>query len=956
MTEVRSADRPAGVRPGPDELTTASTPDRPGWLPDEATLNRLAGEFFSALPGAGPSPAEPVAATSRTPGGVEHAPRVDVPARSKDIPAVPGDAGGSGAATPLPPPSAPDLPGLAVDDPAAAGYAPGRAVPDVGEAITAVLGAAGLGVTVPEGPIVPGLTGLQLADPGALTPVAAGPAEPRPGPDLPGLPGGDQPLTGAGLPGGPPDLTAAAPLHGGAGGPVADPAGMPFEVAALQVPLPGGEQLPPLAGMAAPLPSAGVPGAPASDQAFTGTGLPGGPPDVTAAAAGLTGAQLGASPTGPADPSDQPGSLPGPIGVPGSAVVPGSPGLPVDTTEGVSRLPLAAPFTPATGWSVPAGPGVPTVPNGSAGAIPGADGPVPGLSSAGSSSGNLPAQVRSPAGAAPAAPTGLPAVPGYPAGPSEVDPAALAGPGLPSLPQPPVPVPDAPAPVPTPSSPFYFLAESSAYPGASDLESLAAAALDPVAADPAQVAVPSLGLPSTDVLPGLLPTAGSVPPAAGAPTYYFADRVEPPARRLAGAAQGAAPQLGADPHPPFDVRLVRRDFPILAERVNGHQLVWFDNAATTQKPQAVIDRLAHFYRHENSNIHRAAHELAARATDAYEGARKTVARFIGAESEKNIVFVRGATEAINLVAKSWGKANIHRGDEIIVSHLEHHANIVPWQQLCAESGAKLRVIPVDDSGQLLLEEFSRLLCEKTKLVSVTQVSNALGTVTPVDAVVEMAHRSGACVLIDGAQSIPHIRVNMQTLGADFFVFSGHKIYGPTGIGAVYGRTEVLESMPPWEGGGNMIADVTFEKTVFQHPPNRFEAGTGNIADAVGLGAALDYVARLGVETIARYEHHLLEYATPRMQAVPGLHMIGTARDKASVLSFVLDGYRTEEVGAALNQKGIAVRSGHHCAQPILRRFGLEATVRPSVAFYNTTEEIDRMVAVLHRLAADRGRR
>ena len=414
--------------------------------------------------------------------------------------------------------------------------------------------------------------------------------------------------------------------------------------------------------------------------------------------------------------------------------------------------------------------------------------------------------------------------------------------------------------------------------------------------------------------------------------------------------------MGADPHPPFDVRLVRRDFPILAERVNGHQLVWFDNAATTQKPQAVIDRLAHFYRHENSNIHRAAHELAARSTDAYEGARKTVARFIGAESEKNIVFVRGATEAINLVAKTWGRANIHRGDEIVVSHLEHHANIVPWQQLCAETGAKLRVIPVDDSGQLLLGELSRLLNERTKLVSVTQVSNALGTVTPVDAVIDMAHRAGVCVLVDGAQSIPHLRVNLQALGADFFVFSGHKIYGPTGIGVVYGRTEILESMPPWEGGGNMIADVTFERTVFQHPPNRFEAGTGNIADAVGLGAALDYVTRIGIETIARYEHHLLEYATPRMQAVPGLHLIGTARDKASVLSFVLDGYRTEEVGAALNQKGIAVRSGHHCAQPILRRFGLEATVRPSLAFYNTTDEIDRMIAVLHRLAADRGRR
>jgi len=384
--------------------------------------------------------------------------------------------------------------------------------------------------------------------------------------------------------------------------------------------------------------------------------------------------------------------------------------------------------------------------------------------------------------------------------------------------------------------------------------------------------------------------------------------------------------------------------------------VWLDNAATTQKPQAVLDRLAHFYRHENSNIHRAAHELAARATDAYEGARKTVARFIGAGSEKDIVFVRGATEAINLVAKSWGKKNIHRGDEIIVSHLEHHANIVPWQQLIAETGAKLRVIPVDDSGQILLNEYSKLLCEKTKLVSVTQVSNALGTVTPIEQIVDMGHRAGACVMIDGAQSVPHLRVNMQALGADFFVFSGHKIFGPTGIGVLYGRPEVLESMPPWEGGGNMIADVTFEKTVFQKPPNRFEAGTGNIADAVGLGAALDYVNRLGLENVANYEHSLLEYATPRMKAVRGLRMIGTAANKASVLSFVLDGYRTEEVGAALNQEGVAVRSGHHCAQPILRRFGVEATVRPSLAFYNTRDEIDLLVSVLHRLAADRGRR
>ncbi|HEY5880771.1 MAG TPA: family 2A encapsulin nanocompartment cargo protein cysteine desulfurase [Nakamurella sp.] len=903
-----------------EDVTTGSLPDGPSWLPDEATLNRLAGEFFSALPGlSSPAPGSPVPVAE--PGGIEHAPRVDVSARSKDIPAVPGDSGGSTAVTPVPPPAVPDVPGLQVDDPAAAGFAPGRAVPDAGEAATAVLGAAGLGVTVPEGPIVPGLTGLQLGDPGQLTPGAAGLAAPRPDQPAPGLDSTAGALT---APGGAPDVTAAVPVRGGFGAPAAPPdrVGAPFEVTGLQVPLPGGEQLPPLSGLSAPLPSAGAPGVPASDQVIAGAGLPGGPPDVTAASALITGAELGPLPPGLAATPDQP------------PAVPSAPGLPVDATEGVSQLPVAAPFTPTAGLRAPGVPAVPTLPAESAGAVPAA-------------------------GSTPQTTAGSPAFGG-----GDINLGVPADPGLPSVPQPPLPVPDPPAPVPTPSTPYYFLAESSPYrggldsAGGGDLDSLATAALHPLAVDPAQVGVPTLGVPGSDLFDTApaAPTAGSVPSAASSPAFYFTDRVDPTLDRSLGATRAAAPQLGADPHPPFDVRLVRRDFPILAERVNGHQLVWFDNAATTQKPQAVIDRLAHFYRHENSNIHRAAHELAARATDAYEGARKTVARFIGAESEKNIVFVRGATEAINLVAKSWGKANIHRGDEIIISHLEHHANIVPWQQLIAETGAKLRVIPVDDSGQLLLQEYSRLLSEKTKLVAVTQVSNALGTVTPVDAVVEMAHRAGACVLIDGAQSVPHVRVNMQALGADFFVFSGHKIYGPTGIGVVYGRAEVLESMPPWEGGGNMIADVTFEKTVFQHPPNRFEAGTGNIADAVGLGTALDYVTRIGLDTIARYEHQLLEYATPRMQAVPGLHMIGTARDKASVLSFVLDGYRTEEVGAALNQKGIAVRSGHHCAQPILRRFGLEATVRPSVAFYNTTEEIDRLLAVLHRLAADRGRR
>ncbi|MEY4593468.1 MAG: putative cysteine desulfurase, partial [Pseudomonadota bacterium] len=415
-------------------------------------------------------------------------------------------------------------------------------------------------------------------------------------------------------------------------------------------------------------------------------------------------------------------------------------------------------------------------------------------------------------------------------------------------------------------------------------------------------------------------------------------------------AQQKVPQIGESARPAFDVNAVRRDFPILQERVNGKPLVWFDNAATTQKPQAVIDRLAYFYAHENSNIHRAAHELAARATDAYESARNKVQRFIGAGSANEIIFVRGATEAINLVAKTWGIQNISEGDEIIVSLLEHHANIVPWQQLAQQTGAKIRVIPVDDSGQLKLDELQKLLNPKTKLVSVTQVSNALGTVTPIKQVIDMAHAAGAKVLVDGAQSVSHLRVNVQALDADFFVFSGHKIFGPTGIGVVYGKKDLLESVPPWQGGGNMIADVTFEKILFQPAPNKFEAGTGNIADAVGLGAALDYVDRIGIENIARYEHDLLVYATHGLSRIPGVRLIGTAADKASVASFVLAGYTTEEVGKALNEEGIAVRSGHHCAQPILRRFGVEATVRPSLAFYNTCEEIDLMVSVVRRLA------
>jgi cysteine desulfurase/selenocysteine lyase len=383
----------------------------------------------------------------------------------------------------------------------------------------------------------------------------------------------------------------------------------------------------------------------------------------------------------------------------------------------------------------------------------------------------------------------------------------------------------------------------------------------------------------------------------------------------------------------FDVEAIRRDFPILRE--------------------TVIDRIDYFYEHENSNVHRAAHELAARATDAYESAREKTRRFLNAGATREIIFVRGATEAINLIAQSWGLQNIRQDDEIVITWLEHHANIVPWQMLCAKKGAKLRVAPVDDSGQVLLDEYEKLLGPKTRLVSIAHVSNALGTIVPVNAMTEAAHRHGARVLVDGAQAVSHMRVDVQAIGCDFYVFSGHKVFAPTGIGVVYGKQEVLDSMPPWQGGGNMIQDVTFEKTLYQPPPQRFEAGTGNIADAVGLGAAIDYLDRVGIANVSRHEHMLLTYATAALERIPGLRIIGTAKEKAGVLSFVIDGFRTEEIGDYLNRKGIAVRGGHHCAQPILRRFGLESTVRATFALYNTCEEVDALVAALWDLRQGR---
>jgi cysteine desulfurase/selenocysteine lyase len=474
------------------------------------------------------------------------------------------------------------------------------------------------------------------------------------------------------------------------------------------------------------------------------------------------------------------------------------------------------------------------------------------------------------------------------------------------------------------------------------------------------------GLPTTT--PAQLPNA-SLPTQLGVPNNVQSASISEPKTAGNAPSNGAVapphhaslpgdfdPEVVPDVKTPgsiFDAHAIKRDFPILRERVHGREIVWLDNAATTQKPQSVIDRISYFYEHENSNVHRAAHTLAARATDAYEGARDKVRRFLNAPSPKQIVFVRGATEGINLIAKAWGGRHVNAGDEILITHLEHHANIVPWQQLCSAKKAKLRVAPVNDRGEIILDEFEKLLTDKTRVVSFTHVSNALGTINPVKEMVAMAKRYGAMVHVDGAQAVSHMPVDVQALDCDFYSFSGHKIFAPTGIGAIFGKADRLDEMPPWQGGGNMIADVTFEKTTYQAAPWKFEAGTGNIADAVGLGAALDYVTSIGIENINRYEHELLEYAEHGLATVPGLHMIACPKDKAGVMSFVLDGVRTEDVGGILDQEGIAVRSGHHCAQPILRRFGYESSVRASLAPYNTKDDVDALVTALRRLQAGR---
>jgi cysteine desulfurase / selenocysteine lyase len=438
-----------------------------------------------------------------------------------------------------------------------------------------------------------------------------------------------------------------------------------------------------------------------------------------------------------------------------------------------------------------------------------------------------------------------------------------------------------------------------------------------------------------------------VPPHLGFPEGTAGTSAMSP---FAAAQQPAARQHppAATPVPAFDVAAVRRDFPALQQRVNGHPLVWLDNAATSQKPRAVIDAVSSFYERDNSNVHRTAHTLARRATEAYEGARRTVQRYLGARGPEEVVFVRGTTEAINLVAQSYGRAHVQPGDEIVVTELEHHANIVPWQMLAQERGARLQVVPITDAGEVDVEAYARLLGPRTRIVALSHASNVLGTVLPIEVMTRMAHCHAARVLIDGAQSVPHFRPNVQAIDCDFYVFSGHKLFGPTGVGVLYGKADVLRAMPPWQGGGNMIDSVSFESTTYADIPHKFEAGTAILAGAVGLGRAIDYLDRIGFDRLARYEHALLAYATKALSALPGITLIGTAPHKVAVLSFVVHGARPEDVATHLDRDGIAVRAGHHCAQPTMRRYGVTGMVRASLAFYNTVADVDALIASLRR--------
>jgi cysteine desulfurase / selenocysteine lyase len=405
-------------------------------------------------------------------------------------------------------------------------------------------------------------------------------------------------------------------------------------------------------------------------------------------------------------------------------------------------------------------------------------------------------------------------------------------------------------------------------------------------------------------------------------------------------SQSAAPLTGKVPHSGLDVERVRDEFPILRQSIRGKPLVYLDNAATTQKPRAVIDAIRRYYAMENANIHRGVHYLSELATREYEDARGKVQQFLNAAESSEIIFVRGTTEGVNLVAQSYGRAHLKAGDEVLITEMEHHSNIVPWQMICDEAGAKLRVVPITDAGELLLDEYEKRLTSRTKLVSVVHVSNVLGTINPVKEIIALAHQQGATVLVDGAQAVPHLQIDVRFLDCDFYVFSGHKLFGPTGVGILYGKRALLQAMPPYQGGGDMISSVTFEKTAYNVLPYKFEAGTPHIAGGVGLGAAIDYVNEVGLEAIAAYERALLSYATERLAVIKELKIIGTAKEKVGVVSFVLDGVHAHDIGTILDQEGIAIRTGHHCCMPLMRRFGVPATARASLAFYNTKDEID----------------
>ncbi|HEV7734192.1 MAG TPA: SufS family cysteine desulfurase [Candidatus Binatia bacterium] len=688
-----------------------------------------------------------------------------------------------------------------------------------------------------------------------------------------------------------------------------------------------------------------------------------------------------------------------PMGPSGGTSVPGAaiPALPIPSTPGIGGVPPSAITAPPhLGVAMPSAPtpsvpslGMPTAPNSIPATSPTGDPSLPGAVAAGVPGAVAPGVAVPPAAGTPGATTApsappSPGIPGMASFPTwdlrshGVDSAALPPlfddpPTVPTVPSPSTAtVPDTPTfGMPsTPSAAPALPMAGPSVPGAA-VSGIPGVVVPGMTAPPAGIPGASIGAFPSPSFPGVagmssLPTwdlrsigvdSAALPPlfadartpapdpTPAAPTYYFLrstpSSTDVPATSLPGRRT-------------FDVRDIRKDFPILQERINGKPLVWLDNAATTHKPRAVIDRLTYFYEHESSNVHRAAHTLAARSTDAYEGARSKVARFLGAAEPAEIVFVRGTTEAVNLVANTWGRRHVGAGDEIVLTTLEHHSNIVPWQFLAQSVGAVLRVVPVNDRGEVLLDEYQKLLGSRTRMVAITHVSNALGTILPVHEMTQMAHRYDAAVLVDGAQAVSHFPVNVQAIGADFYVMSGHKLFAPTGVGVLYGKKAVLDEMPPWQGGGNMIQRVTFEHSTFADPPARFEAGTATLADAVGLGAAVDYLDQIGMANVARHEHELLAHATERIGRIRGVRLIGTAAEKAGVVSFVTDSIPAEEFGKILDQDGIAVRAGHHCAQPTMDRFGLTSTVRPSFALYNTHDEICVLERAVRKALQERG--